>query len=156
MKTLTYLLIIPLLWACGSEPATENVNNRYVDQATTFLNSKIQEDANFPGVHPTELESIEVDSVLIISSQFLENIKMNDLIIEYNNLMGMHAFDEAVTLKDSIDRWLLRAESMNDNDTIGYQVKFKANFSMSDSTKLKEQSVFLNFDTENDLKSDWN
>ena len=70
--------------------------------------------------------------------------------------MTISASEKYTKLNDSLQSWSARAESLNNNDTLGYKVYFSCDFAMTDGTTTKELPILLNFDKDNDIRKEWN
>lgn len=179
MKPLTYsLFTVIILFSCSqsSKETQEDINAKYLSQAQSFIQSKIDKANKSEEVKIIGFENLKIDSSMVLSSQLLEKSKMKPLLDKFNTekelLQKMQeiddqfgvesseltqaSYDRCKEIIDSLQRWEARANVLPDKDTMGYAVQFKYDLKQSDGVSLKDRVYLIYFDKSHDINGDWN
>lgn len=173
-----FLTTYSLLFSCSPSPEKiqEDINKKYLDQAQTYIQSKIDKANKDEDVTIDSFSNLEIDSTIILSSQMVERIKMQPLWKKYNlekeyfdelleidkrfgtapDKMTIASRDKCQEIIDSLQRWENRANSLSQKDTIGFAVQFEYDLKQSDGVSLKNRQYIIYFDKNHDINGDWN
>lgn len=177
LRILTYTLPMLAMLSCASESNTESqeqdINQIYIEKGQKYFDHKIQEDVD-KGI--TKWKSViinKVDTVVKLSTKDIENYKlmpikykymqeielMNDLL-EIDSKIGgeyltitQNQINKAKKLEDQYNEKIKKNESLDSTDHILNMVYFSIDIEAADGSKLKNESLPIIFDLENDIDS---
>ena len=175
---LQLIIILGLLSACypSAEEAKEDIHEKYLRQAKTFIQSKIDKSNKDQDVTIERFENLSIDTIVVLSSQSLERVKMLPLWKEYDiekryldklieidssydvleSTSTTASRDKCIAYLDSLQNWEDRANTLSKEDTIGYGVQFKYDLKQSNDVSLKDRVFTIYFDKQHDINGDWN
>ena len=173
-KTLFFTMAVSLLAACSpKEKTAEDWNKIYLENGQKYVDVKFKEEEG----EDSELKSVllnKVDSINIISTRLVEYSKMtklsNELTSEYELAKSLDDIDKSFTgersdqtqyqvnkvkeLQDSLNRWIARADKMNDKDTLFKEVYFSVDVTKKDGSKIKNKPFRIYFDLDGDVSAE--
>lgn len=167
-----------VLVSCSQSEAEkkQRIEENYLEKGRVYIQSIIDRGNKTAPVKITSFRNLYVDTVHVMSSQTLEYLKMTPLIRELNEArewfdkmndidmqfgtspssQTINARNKTQFLLDSSYRWGERIQLLDSLDTVGYQVMFGYDISLSDGTEKKDRGMSIYFDAEHDIQGDWN
>lgn len=177
-KTILLFSIISIIFSCSQTPEQiqEDINQKYLDQAKSFIQGKIDKANKDQDITIIGFDNLNIDTMMVLTSQFVEKIKMQplwnqynfekkylDKLVDINNSFGVEpdkmtiaSRDKCQMIIDSLQRWEDRSKLLSDSDTLGYGLQFSYDLKQSDGVSLKERKFTIYFDKNHDINGDWN
>jgi len=170
MKQILLSSLLLFVIGCQSSEKTEQeIKEAYIAKGQKYFDAKVLEEDN--GENVLEQINIEnIDSIIPLSTYDIERIKMMPLLKGYTKQVKfatklseidlmiddtytpatMLEIEKAGVLKDSLETWQLKSESLTKKDTLSYQVFFKTVITQTDGSKLKN-TIPIVFDKAGDI-----
>lgn len=177
-KAVLLFSVIGITFSCSQSPEEiqEDINQKYLDQAQSFIQSKIDKANKDQDITIVGFDNLNIDTTVALTSQHVEKIKMQPLWDEYNfekkyldklvdinksfgaepDKMTIASRDKCQMIIDSLQRWEDRTKLLPNNDTLGYGAQFSYNLKQSDGVSLKDRKFNIYFDKNHDINGDWN